>query len=531
MRNPIGGGESHTIFNYFPPGTDPINNPPTSNCQYLPSATTDPYLPQFSPACFSEAYNPADLRLNQIQRSDNGLAAQLNLEGTVSYAKNYHIGSHTSTLETGFYIWNAHKFDDSFEVDYTPNDVTAIPATQFVTNFHNSDYYGGHYKYGPGISWQAVNAYLAANPSQFTASTGNFPNSNNFDLVERVTAGYIMNSLDFSRFRVVAGVRFEGTQDRTASFVPNPTPPPPGALSLLGQGSYIDVLPSVSLRMRLDSQNNSALRFVYARGLSRPDPSFLTTATSIDNSTTPATVTIGNPALKPEHANNFDVLYERYLTPLGSLQAGFFYKRLSDPIVTLLSGPGPLPQCPPTVTPCYISQAANSGSAYIAGLELAFQQHFSYFPGLLSGLGVSANYSYATSQAKNVNPGNRTDSPALLRQAPNTWNISPTYDRGRISARVGLAYNGANIFSYFFTDGSALGLKGPLGDVYLYSHFQVDAQGSVYLGKGLSFIASGLNLNNEVFGFYQGSPQFPIQREFYKPTYSFGLRWELGREK
>jgi TonB-dependent receptor len=244
MRNPIGGGESHTIFNYFPPGTDPINNPPTSNCQYLPSATTDPYLPQFSPACFSEAYNPADLRLNQIQRSDNGLAAQLNLEGTVSYAKNYHIGSHTSTLETGFYIRNAHKFDDSFEVDYKPNDVTAIPATQFVTNFHNSDYYGGHYKYGPGISWQAVNAYLAANPSQFTASTGNFPNSNNFDLVERVTAGYIMNSLDFSRFRVVAGVRFEGTQDRTASFVPNPTPPPPAPCRCWGRVPTLTYCPA-----------------------------------------------------------------------------------------------------------------------------------------------------------------------------------------------------------------------------------------------------------------------------------------------
>jgi TonB-dependent receptor len=530
MKNPIGGGESHTQFNYFPPGTDPIVNPPTSNCQYLPSSTTNPYYPQFSPACFSEAYNPADMKLNVIQASDHGKAVQLNLEGTISYAKNYHIGSHTSTFETGFYIRNAHKFDDSFEVDFTPNDVTAIPATQFVTNFHNSNYYGGHYQYGPGISWEAVNAYLAANPSQFSASTGNYPNSNNFDLVERVTAGYIMDSIDFSRFRVVGGVRFEGTQDDTASFDPNT-----GGLTLRGHGSYIDVLPSVSLRMRLDSRSNSALRFVYARGLSRPDPMFLTTATSIDNSTTPATVTIGNPALKPEHANNIDVLYERYLTPLGSIQAGFFYKRLSDPIVTLLSGPGSLPQCPPSVTPCYVSQAANSGSAYIAGLELAFQQHFSYLPGLLSGLGVSANYSYATSQAKNVNPGSRTDNPALLRQAPNTWNISPTYDRGRISARVGLAYNGANIFSYFFVQPpgtvTPLGIKGPLGDVYLYSHFQVDAQGSVYLGKGLSFIASGLNLNNEVFGFYQGSTQFPIQREFYKPTYSFGFRWELGREK
>jgi TonB-dependent receptor len=526
MQHPIGGGESHTIFNYYPPGTDPSVNPPTSDCLYDRGSTTNPYLPQFSPACFSEAYNPADLKLNQIQRSDNGKTAQLNLEGTLSYAKNYHIGSHTSTFETGFYIRNAHKFDDSFEVDYTPNDVTAIPATQFVTNFHNSSYYGGHYQYGPGISWEAVNAYLAANPSQFSASTGNYPNSNNFDLVERVTAGYIINSFDFSRFRLVAGVRFEGTQDRSVSF-DNTV----GTLTFPGSGSYISVLPSASLRMRLDSQSNSALRFVYARGLSRPDPSFLTTATSVDNSTTPATVTIGNPALKPEHGDNFDVLYERYLTPLGSIQAGFFYKRLTDPIVSLLSGPGALPQCLPSVTPCYINQAANSGSAYIAGLELAFQQHFTYLPGFLHGLGVSANYSYATSQAKNVNPGARTDNPALLRQAPNTWNISPTYDRGRLSTRVGLAYNGANIFQYFFTDGSPLGLKGPLGDVYLYSHFQVDAQGSIYLGKGFTATVAGLNLNNEVFGFYQGSSQFPIQREYYKPTYTFGLRWDLRREK
>jgi len=538
MKNPIGGGESHTQFNYA--GA-------TSNCQYLPSATTNPYYPAFSQACFDEAYNPDNLVLNQIQASDHGKAAQLNLEATASYAKNYHIGSHSSTFETGFYFRNAHKFDDSYEVDYNP--LVTITATQFVTNFHNSNYYGGHYKYGPGISWEGVNAYLAANPGQFTASTGNSPNSNNFDLVERVTAGYIMNSVDFSRFRLVAGLRFEGTQDRTLSFDNNA-----GTLTVPGQGSYIDVLPSASLRMRLDSKNDSAFRFVYSRGLSRPDPSFLTTATNIDNSTTPPTVTIGNPALKPEHANNFDILYERYLTPLGSLQAGFFYKRLSDPIVTLLTGPGALPQCPPSTTPCYISQAANSGNAHIAGLEIAFQQHLGYLPGALSGLGISANYSYATSRANNVNPGNRIDNPALLRQAPNTWNISPTYDRGRVSLRVGMAYNGANIYSYFYAaclNGEQVqpngvcvpnqnanvptpepfGVKGALGDVYTYSHFQVDAQGSVYIGKGLSFTASGLNLNNEVFGFYQGSPQFPIQREFYKPTYTFGLRWVLGREK
>jgi hypothetical protein len=137
----------------------------------------------------------------------------------------------------------------------------------------------------------------------------------------------------------------------------------------------------------------------------------------------------------------------------------------------------------------------------------------------------------------------RTDNPPLLRQAPNTWNISPTYDRRRLSIRVGLSYNGPNIYSYFYhdlalnPDGTLSpsvppgGLKGPSGDYYLYSHFQVDAQGSYYLGKGFTAIASGLNLNNEPFGFYFGSPQFLTQREYYKPTFSFGLRWDLQHER
>ena len=540
MLNPIGGGESHDQF---------VSTLTASNCQWNSAATKNLLLPVFTSPCFSEAYDPTTLQLQQIQDSAHGKTAQLNLEGTVSYAKNYHIGSHTSTFETGFYIRNAHKFDDSFEIDYCPtNPGTAPLASQFLNGFTNHNYYNGHYPYGPGVSWDKIRSYFKANPGAFTSDPTicpqNFPqggNSNNFDLVERVTAGYVMNSFDFSRFHLVGGVRFEGTQDNTISF-DNST----GTLSFPGEGSCTSILPSVSLRMRLDSQNNSALRFVYARGLSRPDPSFLTTATSVDNSTTPPTVTIGNPALKPEHGDNFDVLYERYLTPLGSIQAGFFYKRLSDPIVSLLSGPRPSVGCPNPA--CFVNQAANSGSAYIAGLELSFQQHFSYLPGLLSGLGVSANYSYATSQARNVNPGFRVDSPALLRQAPNTFNISPTYDRGRLSLRVGMAYNGANIFSYFFSacqngdqvqpngvcpnaDPTPFGVKGPLGDLYLYSHFQVDAQGSVYLGKGLTAIASGLNLNNQVFGFYFGSPQFFTQREFYKPTYTFGLRWDLQHER
>jgi hypothetical protein len=67
-----------------------------------------------------------------------------------------------------------------------------------------------------------------------------------------------------------------------------------------------------------------------------------------------------------------------------------------------------------------------------------------------------------------------------------------------------------------------------LSDIYFYSHIQVDAQASILMTHGLSFLVYGLNL---VFGFYQGSPQYMIQREIYQPTVATGFRWNPGHER
>jgi hypothetical protein len=60
---------------------------------------------------------------------------------------------------------------------------------------------------------------------------------------------------------------------------------------------------------------------------------------------------------------------------------------------------------------------------------------------------------------------------------------------------------------------------------------QLDAQASYRLtGRpGLSAIVSLLNLNNEVFGYYQGSERYPVQREYYGITVSFGFRWTYSK--
>ncbi len=499
-----------------------------TNCYDDTSATTTAYRPQFSASCYAPgAGNTVDIsnyKLKSWSPASVGQSVQLNLQASASYAKIYHAGPRWGAFEFGFKARNGHKFDDSYTTSYTPN--ASVPVAQFAGSFTDSNYYDKSYKFpSSNVDYTKVRAFVLGNPSLFTMSGGPGPNSNNFDLIERVTAGYLMNSIDLApRIRLVTGVRFEATHVDTLSFNNNDN-----LLDYHAGGDYLDVLPSASLRF--STTNNTSIRLVYSRALSRPNPQDLAQAVGpIDSTQTPATVSLGNPSLKAEHANNYDILFEQYLKPLGLIQAGYFYKDLSDPIIAT--------EARPTGGPWagfLVSQPGNAGSARLQGFEIAYQQQWGFLPHSLSGFGLSANYSYTTSQARGL-PG-RTDSPALLRQAPNTWNISPTYDRGRVSIRVGMSYNGANIYSYQYqnlnSDGTAMapgdltagGPRGPGGDIYLYSHFQVDAQGTVRLAHGLSLVAYGLNLNNEVFGFYNGSPQYVVQREYYQPTIAMGIRW------
>ncbi len=519
------------------PGPDFTYTGPNSTCLYDPALTASIsiYRPQWTQECYTEAYNQANESLYDIVLSE-GKTAQLNLQGAFSMGQRYHLGGHLATLEFGAKYRTAHKFDDSYSLGFQalPN----LPDTMFLDSYGNANYYDGTYKYGPVTDYNKILAYFHGNPSQFTLEPYS-PNGNttvggnpiNFDYVEKVPAAYVMNTIDLGRFRLVAGLRIEGTVLDTYTFdaPPNATAPGPFTPNV---GSYVNFLPSVSLRYALTQ--NSALRLVYSSGVSRPDPQDIAEATSINTSSVPTSVALGNPNLKAETANNYDILYERYFNQLGEFRAGFFYKQLHDPIVestvSQLLSTGEF-------AGDAITQPVNAGSAWVTGVETSFLKNFTALPGAFAGLGLSANYTHTASQAHGLELLGRSDSPALLRQSPNAFNIGPTYNYRRLFVAVGMSYNQASIYAYQFTDGtgesspSPFGIRGPFADNYLYTHFQVDAQSDIELPKNFTLIFDGLNLNNEVFGFYNGSPQFMVQREYYHPTYSLGLRWSPRGEK
>jgi len=505
----------------------PVTTFASSTCQYEPAATANEFLPRWSDACFTEINTPSNYQLTRVTH-DLGPSAQLNIEASGSGAKRYHIGSKLATIEIGGRFRNAHKFNDGYVVTYHPTGV--IPMTQFPNAMINPNYYnGGNYTLGYNPSFEDVFKFVNANPTMFSQSSTQGQDGQEYDLIEKVGAGYFMNSIDLStKWRFIAGLRIEATSENVSnfSFSKDTGTITPNKFS----GTYITYLPSASLKYAVSADDN--LRFFYARGLSRPDPSELAQAISWTikgNGTNPFQASLGNPNLHAETGDDLDVLYDHYFKTFGVFSAGFFYKFLHDPIVTVQQTVNPFTPAGGPTGNYLVQQPVNTGSGWVTGLEVAYLQHFSSLPGAWAGLGLSANYGYTASRANGI--PNRSDTPMLPRTSPNAFNFSPTYDRGRFSLRLGVSYNEANIDLYNFTNGTPGGLKGPLGDVYFYTHAQVDAQGSVKLNHGLTVVAQALDLNNEVFGFYQGSSQFMIQREYYQPTVSLGLRWEPSREK
>jgi TonB-dependent receptor len=482
--------------------------------------TKDPFVPKFPVLNGVNIYDPTAYAMSNANTEKDGIFEH-DVVGDISLARQYSVGGHSSTVEVGFKGWDARKTSLADRENF--NGVNGQPLSDFLSSYVDHNYYFGQYTYGPTSSFPKMVTALAPAGTSFDV-VNNF--NNTFDISERIWAGYIMNAINLGNWRLQAGVRIESTQDDLHAFILNFDPtnsnfvPPP--VPLATTSSYINAFPSVQAQYRFGA--DTTLRLAYGMGIARPNFGDQAPFQSFDpNANQNIPVSAGNPNLKPTHAQNFDILVEHYFKPLGVIQGGFFYKALTDPIyesVISVVQVGPykgLNQSAP----------ANGPSAHLEGVEMAWQQGLRFLPGALNGIGVQANYSYVSSQATFPSSLGRTDKPTLLRTAPNNWNFDVTYDKRGVSARMGLSHNDANLWSY-----GGSNAKDPSGDTYLYPHTQVDAQVSLWIphGHGLQAILSGLNLNNEVFGFYNGAERFPIQREYYSRTISAGLRWTLGGE-
>ena len=252
---------------------------------------------------------------------------------------------------------------------------------------------------------------------------------------------------------------------------------------------------------------------MYSRALSRPDPQDIAQAVSVTLDQTPLLASLGNPALKAENGQQLRRAGGALPEALRHDSGGFFYKQLYEPTVRKPRSSRTTVRTRPTVRTRgnVAGYSARQRRQRLAdGAEVADLQHFTALPRVLGGLGLTANYARTNSQASGL-PG-RSDSPRLLRQAPTHSTSVPRSIADGFPFASGMTYNGASIYAYQYQDGTGGssptpgGLRGPDGDNHLYRPLSARRAGQLSAAQRMAFkvVVYGLNLTNEVFGFYNG---------------------------
>ncbi|GAB3292209.1 outer membrane beta-barrel family protein [Hymenobacter tenuis] len=150
--------------------------------------------------------------------------------------------------------------------------------------------------------------------------------SNVFDYNQNVASAYASYTLSFLKsYTLKAGTRYEYTTI-DASFLTENAPTIP---------SYGVLVPSVNISRKLT--NGNVLKAAYNRRIQRPSLQFLNPNTQSAN---PLNITVGNPLLRPEYTNNFELGYNTFIKQT-SLNFNLFARNTDgsiQPIRTPLEG-------------------------------------------------------------------------------------------------------------------------------------------------------------------------------------------------
>ena len=471
----------------------------------------------------ADAANAANYTLSKYT-SNNELTTGQDLGGQLNLQRNYLMGDQPAALKIGLRYRDEQK-------DYSQNDQSfkgngSYFLNQALSGFSDPTFYNSlqpGFPLGPLPDFDVSTAFENGNPGAFTNKTDSVGNAlATFTGRERILAGYLMNDFDLSpAVHVNLGVRVEMTHSTYTGHVAssNAAGDTTTVSAVTGTNNYTDLFPSAQLRYALDENTN--VRLAVTRAIARPNYSDL--APSLQGTLDPilqhqySNLSAGNPNLKAQHSWNFDLLAEKYLPSVGGvISGGVFYKRISDFIGArdfIYNGPYT------AFDGYYGTQPENGGDGHLAGIEADWSQHLTFLPGIFSGLGFDVNWTHVSSSVVVDTATGRTA--PMLRTSPDIANAALTYDKGPISARVAWTYNGANITAY--GDGTPTAN----GDNYFYAHSQIDASAIITVTSSVQMQLQVLNINNAVFGFFNGTPTHPFdtQREYYGQTFYLGLKY------
>ncbi len=335
---------------------------------------------------------------------------------------------------------------------------------------------------------------------------------NNFDVTERVYAGYVKGDLEGDNWRGNIGVRVVHTEQSSTGEL---TGVGGSQTSLLGNfdfvtvdRTYTDVLPSINLAY--DLRDDLVLRVAAARTIARADYTQIAPQTALNPGALSGTG--GNPDIDPFRADQYDISIEWYPNPDEYLAVAFYYKDIQSFIINQTlqeiqqvetSSPS-LERCTsagnpnnPALFNCLfdVTRPVNGAGGRNQGIEISGLKQLGY------GFGLQANYTYTDSNI----PGS----------SDHVANASLFYEDDRFSARA--AYNYRSDFFINIDRGSELNQK---------AFGSLDASISYNLTNGVSLTIDAINLTNEKIEQFAGDEFRPRAIFDNGRTFFFGARFK-----
>ncbi len=414
----------------------------------------------------------------------------------------------------------------NYYIPYTPERaalLTSGPSSNFFGGTFNTPVIYPNLPAGGSVADKVSSLYLVFGAPQ----RQNFWPSEVNPQSEQSLTGYVSTKLAATVFGLPVdgtfGARFIHTKTSSEGYIfPNylPVDPtdPANLTAISAKNDYNFFLPSANIRVGLTDRLQ--MRLAYAKAMTRPDFWQMGTYVTLNQPTIVDPVTrrpsgsSGNPFLRPMKSDSFDMSLEWYFAKAGSLTGALFYKKVNGFIasgVAVREFNG---------IEYDISTMVNSGNGTVKGAEVAYQQFFDFLPGVLSGLGLQANYTYVDSNVSNpfARPGsNIPETVPLEKLSKHSYNLVGMYEKNGVSAR--LAYSWRSRYLNTTVGSGATGLpqyQAPLGNL--------DASISYNLTKRISLTLEGVNLTNTMGRTYIGTETEPLQYSLNDRRFSLILR-------
>jgi TonB-dependent receptor len=318
-----------------------------------------------------------------------------------------------------------------------------------------------------GVNWNNYTQiqYTVYNPY---GSTGD---PLNYNASEKIGAGYAQFQYEKGKWKVIAGVRLEHT-DQGYNLI-HPT----DGVQNVGNQVYNDWLPGVHIKY--SPWENLNIRASYYRSLNRPSFFEIVPYNIVNEDYTEK----GNPNLKHTTADNFDLRYEFFPKPSEQLMVGLFYKKINNPIEYGMTTQGQ--------GTFYMPE--NFGTATNYGVEVDAIKYFNAF-------GVKANYTYTKSSitttkllnyldGTTIKTKNVDQTRSLYGQSPSVANVALLYKASKIGfdAQLMGIYNGERLYtvSHYYNN-----------DLWQKESFQLDASVEKKWGHRISTFIKASNLLN-----------------------------------